>query len=31
MRNYQKICEGKISLGRPGYRWENNTKMDLKE
>jgi hypothetical protein len=23
--------EGKTSLGRPGLRWEDNIKMDLKE
>ena len=23
--------EGKRPLGRPGLRWENNIKMDLKE
>jgi hypothetical protein len=23
--------EGKRPLGRPRYRWENNTKMDLQE
>jgi hypothetical protein len=23
--------DGKRPLGRPGHRWENNNKMDLKE
>jgi hypothetical protein len=35
MRNAYKISvgipEGKIQLGRPRYRWEDNIKMNLKE
>jgi hypothetical protein len=26
-----KKAEGKRSLGRYGHRWEDNTKMDIKE
>jgi hypothetical protein len=35
MRNEYKILvrkpEGKKLLGRPGHRWEDNIKMDLRE
>jgi hypothetical protein len=26
-----RICEGKILRGRPGHKWEDSMKMDLKE